>query len=89
MVGPNSNKRIYLKFLQNDVAQPKTATTLKGTNMAKKKTLAASTGRLYESVKQIIEEARSNVYHAANFAMVQAYWQIGKLIVERAILQYV
>jgi predicted nuclease of restriction endonuclease-like (RecB) superfamily len=50
--------------------------------MAKKKTLAASTGTLYESIRQIIEEARDNVYRAANFAMVQAYWHIGKLIVE-------
>jgi predicted nuclease of restriction endonuclease-like (RecB) superfamily len=50
--------------------------------MAKKKTLAASTGTLYESIRQIIEEARNSVYRAANFAMVQAYWHIGKLIVE-------
>ena len=50
--------------------------------MAKKKTLAVSTGALYESIKQIIEEARDNVYRAANFAMVQAYWRIGKLIIE-------
>jgi predicted nuclease of restriction endonuclease-like (RecB) superfamily len=50
--------------------------------MAKKKTLVATKDTLYESVKQIIEEARNNVYRAANFAMVQAYWHIGKLIVE-------
>ena len=50
--------------------------------MAKKKTLAASTGTLYENVKQIIEEARDNAYRAANSAMVQAYWHIGKLIIE-------
>lgn len=37
---------------------------------------------LYSNVKQIIEEARNKVYRAANFAMVQAYWHIGKLIVE-------
>jgi predicted nuclease of restriction endonuclease-like (RecB) superfamily len=37
---------------------------------------------LYSSIRQIIDEARSKVYRAANFAMVQAYWQIGKLIVE-------
>lgn len=70
-------------FLQNDwtivVAK---CDHLKTTNMAKKKTLAARKVTLYESVKQIIEEARNNVYRAANFAMVQAYWHIGKLIVE-------
>ncbi len=37
---------------------------------------------LYSSIRQIIDEARSKVYRAANFTMVQAYWQIGKLIVE-------
>lgn len=61
---------------------PQKATTLNTTNMAKKKMLAVSKGTLYESVKQIIEEARNNVYRVANFTMVQAYWHIGKLIVE-------
>lgn len=37
---------------------------------------------LYKEVKQIIEESRNTVYRAANFAMVQTYWNIGKLIVE-------
>jgi predicted nuclease of restriction endonuclease-like (RecB) superfamily len=50
--------------------------------MAKKQLLIARKGTLYESIKQIIEEARSTAYRAANFAMVQAYWHIGKLIVE-------
>lgn len=38
--------------------------------------------KLYGNIKQVIEEARSSVYRAANFAMVQAYWNIGRLIVE-------
>jgi len=37
---------------------------------------------LYQEVKQIIDESRNTVYRAANFAMVQAYWDIGKKIVE-------
>jgi hypothetical protein len=37
---------------------------------------------LYNTIKHIIEEARNTVYRAANFAMVQAYWNIGKTIVE-------
>ncbi|MCE2995176.1 MAG: YhcG family protein [Cyclobacteriaceae bacterium] len=37
---------------------------------------------LYSSIRQIIDDARSKVYRTANFTMVQAYWQIGKLIVE-------
>jgi predicted nuclease of restriction endonuclease-like (RecB) superfamily len=37
---------------------------------------------LYLKVKEVLEAARSNAYRAVNFAMVQAYWNIGRLIVE-------
>ena len=37
---------------------------------------------LYTTINQIIEEARNTVYRTANFTMVQAYWNIGKTIVE-------
>lgn len=37
---------------------------------------------LFIEVKQIIEQARETVYKTANFAMVQAYWNIGKIIIE-------
>lgn len=36
----------------------------------------------YDSISQILEGARSNAYQAINFAMVKAYWEIGKHIVE-------
>jgi predicted nuclease of restriction endonuclease-like (RecB) superfamily len=36
----------------------------------------------YQSVKQILEEARRKSYTAVNLAMVQAYWHIGRIIVE-------
>lgn len=36
---------------------------------------------LYNSIKQIIENARNNVHREVNHAMVDAYWQIGKLLV--------
>ncbi len=36
----------------------------------------------YQSIKQILEEARKKAYSAVNFAMVQAYWNIGRIIVE-------
>jgi poly-D-alanine transfer protein DltD len=36
----------------------------------------------YQSVKQILEEAGRKSYTAVNFAMVQAYWNIGRIIVE-------
>ncbi len=41
-----------------------------------------STDNLYHSVSDIIQEARQNAYRAVNFAMVQAYWNIGRLIFE-------
>lgn len=37
---------------------------------------------LYHNIRQIVSTARKNAYRAVNFAMVEAYWNIGKLIVE-------
>ncbi|MCF8081893.1 MAG: DUF1016 N-terminal domain-containing protein [Deltaproteobacteria bacterium] len=37
---------------------------------------------LYREIRDVLEKARSSAYRAVNFAMVQAYWQIGYLIVE-------
>jgi predicted nuclease of restriction endonuclease-like (RecB) superfamily len=50
--------------------------------MAKKKLLPRTIESLYGSIKNVIEEARNTAYRSANFAMVQAYWHIGKLVVE-------
>ena len=50
--------------------------------MAKKITKAKGVETLYSSIRQVIEQARGNSYRAVNFAMVQAYWHIGKLIIE-------
>ena len=36
----------------------------------------------YESVKNILQSARENAYKQVNFIMVEAYWSIGKQIVE-------
>ena len=38
--------------------------------------------RFYEEIKNILETARNKVYQTANFAMVEAYWQIGRSIIE-------
>lgn len=35
----------------------------------------------YSEIQRILENARSNAYRAANFAMVEAYWRIGERIV--------
>ncbi len=37
---------------------------------------------LYIEIKQILQDARQSAYRAVNFAMVIAYWEIGKRIVE-------
>jgi len=36
----------------------------------------------YGNVKAILEQARQSAYRAVNFAMVMAYWEVGRLIVE-------
>lgn len=37
---------------------------------------------LYRDIRAVLESARSSAYRAVNTAMVQAYWQVGRLIVE-------
>lgn len=37
---------------------------------------------IYAEIRDTLLEARAHVYSAANSAMVQAYWQIGRIIVE-------
>ncbi len=36
----------------------------------------------YTTIKNILEDARTRISHAVNFVMVEAYWNIGKIIVE-------
>lgn len=50
--------------------------------MSKNKPIPSKFDTLYNTINQIIEEARNTVYRTANFTMVQAYWSIGKTIVE-------
>jgi hypothetical protein len=37
---------------------------------------------IYLYIKEILTSAREKAYKAINFAMVEAYWNVGKLIVE-------
>ncbi len=37
---------------------------------------------LYQAISEIVEDARKTVYRATNQAMVKAYWEIGRAIVE-------
>jgi predicted nuclease of restriction endonuclease-like (RecB) superfamily len=36
----------------------------------------------YRSVADVLRNARSNAYRAVNFVMVEAYWNVGRMIVE-------
>jgi predicted nuclease of restriction endonuclease-like (RecB) superfamily len=36
--------------------------------------------QVYEEVRGVLELARQHAFSAVNFAMVEAYWSIGKLI---------
>lgn len=38
--------------------------------------------KLYNSVRQILESARNKAYKAINWTMVEAYWEIGRTIIE-------
>lgn len=37
---------------------------------------------IYEALRDVVKTARQRAYSAVNFAMVEAYWQIGKRLVE-------
>lgn len=36
----------------------------------------------YQAVREVLERSRANAYRAVNFAMVEAYWNVGRRIVE-------
>ncbi len=40
------------------------------------------THTLFDSIKTTIEEAQNKAKHSVNHIMTEAYWQIGRLIVE-------
>ena len=37
---------------------------------------------IYSEIKETLLQSRKQAYTSVNFSMVQAYWQIGKIIVE-------
>jgi hypothetical protein len=39
--------------------------------------------KAYSSIKEILQSARSQAFYAVNSAMVKAYWEIGRVIVEQ------
>jgi hypothetical protein len=50
--------------------------------LARDPTRARSAEPLYRQIRAVLESARAGAYRAVNAAMVQAYWQVGRLIVE-------
>ncbi len=42
----------------------------------------SNTGNFYNEIKSILVNARNKVYTTANVAMVEAYWNIGKKIID-------
>ena len=52
--------------------------------MGKKKCVAVNAeAGFYEQVRDVFVAARQFVHKTANFAMVKAYWLVGKMIVEK------
>lgn len=45
-------------------------------------TKLSADNRFYQDIKKILSEARNKAYTAVNFAMVEAYWNVGRQIVE-------
>jgi len=52
------------------------------TKKAASQSPARSTEPLYRDIRAVLESARAGAYRAVNAAMVTAYWQVGRLIVE-------
>ncbi len=48
----------------------------------KREAVAPAVAELYREVRSVLEQARASSYRAVNTAMVQSYWQVGRLIVE-------
>ena len=49
---------------------------------ATKSILHAPRREFYEAVAEVLRTARSTAYRAVNFTMVEAYWNVGRMIVE-------
>lgn len=69
--------------------EPHAQTRRRGEGEMKLKKKASSTaiakpvrGDFFESVAEILRAARTHAHRAVNFAMVEAYWTIGRMIVE-------
>ena len=55
---------------------------LPGSGESSDQMLPTVRGEFYESIAEVLRTARSNAYRAVNFVMVEAYWNVGRMIVE-------
>ncbi len=55
---------------------------LKGTPAPAAREKVLQRKNFYQSITKILRTAQSKAYSAINFTMVQAYWNIGRMIVE-------
>jgi len=60
---------------------PVSRKTIKSNNKGSK-ILSAPHNEFYQSVAEILRTARANAYRTINFTMVEAYWNVGRMIVE-------
>src|SRR3989338_1218573 len=49
----------------------------------KKQSIGVSFHNIYDEIRKILFEARAKAWKAVNSAMVEAYWNVGRLIVEK------
>lgn len=51
-------------------------------SIAVKKETQSPEQKLYSQIREVIQKARNKAYRSVNFIMVEAYWNVGRLIVE-------
>ena len=59
----------------------------RGIVKTKKTTETVVDSAFYGKVREVFEQARQFVRTTANFAMVKAYWLVGKMIVGRRVIE--
>ena len=76
-------KRVYQAYIhpwERSVIQYVTGKKYFNKTMGKE--IMQNIDSLYQRIREILDKARERVYYTANFEMVQAYWNIGREIVE-------
>lgn len=74
----------YEKIIQGDTEEDRDMKKKAAVTQRKaiKPILHAVRDEFYEAVADVLRSARARVYRAVDFAMVEAYWNVGRMIVE-------